>query len=132
VKHANKKLANQLTEIVSDKEVLDEEESFIDAKVASKASMQGGCWLTALRLYVAFDWLFAMNVSHIYDGESEPVENENRAREQTGRRLRRPYLGREVMEWFSKKTSIAGVEIPNWGVALAAVVVILILYSYMR
>ena len=23
------------------------------------------------------------------------------------------------MEWFSKKTSIAGVEIPNWGVALA-------------
>jgi hypothetical protein len=36
------------------------------------------------------------------------------------------------MEWFSKKTSIAGVEIPNWGVALTAVVVILLLYSYMR
>jgi hypothetical protein len=36
------------------------------------------------------------------------------------------------MEWFSKKTSIGGVEIPNWGVALAAIVVILLLYSYMR
>ncbi len=23
------------------------------------------------------------------------------------------------MEWFSKKTSIAGVEIPNWAVALS-------------
>jgi hypothetical protein len=36
------------------------------------------------------------------------------------------------MEWFSKKTSIAGVEIPNWTVALVAVVVILLLYSSMR
>jgi hypothetical protein len=36
------------------------------------------------------------------------------------------------MEWFSKKTSIAGVQIPNWGVALAAVVVILLLYSSIR
>jgi hypothetical protein len=27
---------------------------------------------------------------------------------------------------------LPGVEIPNWGVALAAVVVILLLYSYMR
>jgi hypothetical protein len=40
--------------------------------------------------------------------------------------------GRKVMEWFSKKTSIAGVQIPNWGVALAAVVVILLLYSSIR
>ena len=36
------------------------------------------------------------------------------------------------MEWFSKKTSIAGIEMPNWAVAVAAVVVILLLYSYMR
>ncbi len=36
------------------------------------------------------------------------------------------------MDWFSKKTSIAGVEIPNWGVVLAALVVIFLLYSYMR
>ena len=36
------------------------------------------------------------------------------------------------MEWFSRKTSIAGVEIPNWIVALAAVVIVLLLYSYMR
>jgi hypothetical protein len=39
---------------------------------------------------------------------------------------------RQAMEWFSKKTSIAGVEIPNWTVALVAVVVILLLYSSMR
>jgi len=36
------------------------------------------------------------------------------------------------MEWFSKKTSIAGVQIPNWGIALAAVVIILLVYSSMR
>ena len=36
------------------------------------------------------------------------------------------------MEWFSKKTSIAGVEIPNWGIALAAVVVILLVYLSMH
>ena len=39
---------------------------------------------------------------------------------------------RTKMEWFSKKTSIAGVEIPNWTVALAAVVIVLLLYSSMR
>jgi len=36
------------------------------------------------------------------------------------------------MEWFSKKTSIAGVQIPNWGVVLAAVVLILLVYSSMH
>jgi hypothetical protein len=36
------------------------------------------------------------------------------------------------MEWFSKKTSIAGIEMPNWAVAFAAVVVILLLYSFVR
>ena len=36
------------------------------------------------------------------------------------------------MEWFSKKTSIAGVQIPNWGVILAAVVLILLVYSSMH
>jgi len=36
------------------------------------------------------------------------------------------------MEWFSKKTSIAGIQIPNWGIALAAVVIILLVYSSMR
>ncbi len=41
-------------------------------------------------------------------------------------------LGGTVMEWFSKKTSIAGVQIPNWAVALAAVLVILLVYSSMH
>jgi len=36
------------------------------------------------------------------------------------------------MEWFSKKTSIAGVQIPNWGVVLTAVVLILLVYSSMH
>jgi hypothetical protein len=36
------------------------------------------------------------------------------------------------MEWFIKKTSIAGVQIRNWAVALAAVIVILLVYSSMR
>ena len=33
------------------------------------------------------------------------------------------------MEWFSRKTSIAGVEIPNWGIVLGAVIVISFIYS---
>ena len=36
------------------------------------------------------------------------------------------------MEWFGRKTSIAGVEIPNRTVALAAVVIVVLLYSSMR
>jgi len=32
------------------------------------------------------------------------------------------------MEWFSKKTSIAGIEIPNWVIVVgAAIVIVLIL-----
>ena len=37
--------------------------------------------------------------------------------------------GRIVMEWFSKKTSIAGVQLPNWMVVLGAIIVILIIYT---
>jgi hypothetical protein len=33
------------------------------------------------------------------------------------------------MEWFNRKTSIAGVQIPNWGIVLGAVIVILFIYS---
>jgi hypothetical protein len=33
------------------------------------------------------------------------------------------------MEWFSRKTSIAGVQVPNWMVILGAAIVILIIYS---
>jgi hypothetical protein len=33
------------------------------------------------------------------------------------------------MEWFSGRTSIAGVQVPNWMVVLGAIIVILIIYS---
>ena len=33
------------------------------------------------------------------------------------------------MEWFNKKTSIAGIQISNWMIVLGAIVVILIIYT---
>jgi hypothetical protein len=36
--------------------------------------------------------------------------------------------GRAILEWFSRKTSVAGTEIPNWALVLAAVIVIWIIY----
>ena len=36
------------------------------------------------------------------------------------------------MEWFSRKTSIAGVQIPNWGIVLGAVIVISLIYNSMH
>jgi hypothetical protein len=36
------------------------------------------------------------------------------------------------MEWFSRKTSIAGIQIPNWILVVAAVVVIWIIYIFVR
>jgi len=39
-------------------------------------------------------------------------------------------MGREaMMEWFYRKTSIAGVQISNWILAIVAVVVLWIIYS---
>jgi hypothetical protein len=32
------------------------------------------------------------------------------------------------MEWLSRKTSIAGTQIPNWALVLGAVIVIWIIY----
>jgi len=40
--------------------------------------------------------------------------------------------GRKVMEWLSRKTSIAGIQIPNWGIVLGAVIVILLIYNSMH
>jgi hypothetical protein len=35
------------------------------------------------------------------------------------------------MEWFNRKTSIAGVQIPNWGIALSAILIaILLIYRH--
>jgi len=33
------------------------------------------------------------------------------------------------MEWFSQRTSIAGVQIPNWMIILGAVIIVLIIYN---
>ena len=33
------------------------------------------------------------------------------------------------MEWFRRKTSIAGIQLPNWIVVLGAIIVILIIYT---
>jgi hypothetical protein len=41
-------------------------------------------------------------------------------------------LGGKVMEWFSRKTSIAGAEVPNWLIVLGAIVVIWIIYSFVH
>jgi hypothetical protein len=46
-----------------------------------------------------------------------------------GRQLMRPY-GRKAMEWFSRKTSIGGIQISNWILVVAAVVVIWIIYRF--
>ena len=35
-----------------------------------------------------------------------------------------------VMEWFGRTTSIAGIEIPNWVVVLGAIVVIWLIYTF--
>jgi len=35
------------------------------------------------------------------------------------------------MEWFSRKTSIAGVQIPNWVIVLGAIIVIWLIYTFM-
>jgi hypothetical protein len=36
------------------------------------------------------------------------------------------------MEWFSQKTSIAGIQVPNWMIVLAAVIIIWLVYSLMH
>ena len=40
--------------------------------------------------------------------------------------------GRKVMEWFSQKTSIAGLPISNWMIVLGAVIVALLIYTFMQ
>jgi len=36
------------------------------------------------------------------------------------------------MDWFSKKTSIAGIQLPNWMVVLGAIIVMLLIYKFMQ
>jgi hypothetical protein len=35
------------------------------------------------------------------------------------------------MEWFSQKTSMAGIQIPNWTLVLGAIIIILVIYGQM-
>ena len=42
------------------------------------------------------------------------------------------YLRRKVMEWFSQKTSIGGIQIPNWIILLGAIIVFLLIYTFMQ
>ena len=39
-------------------------------------------------------------------------------------------FGRKIMEWFNQKTLIAGIEVSNWMIALGAIIVILLAYSF--
>ena len=34
------------------------------------------------------------------------------------------------MEWFNKKTSIAGAQIPNWAIALGAIIIVILLIRH--
>ena len=34
------------------------------------------------------------------------------------------------MDWFSRKTSIAGIQVPNWILVIVAIIVIWIIYSF--
>jgi hypothetical protein len=36
------------------------------------------------------------------------------------------------MDWFSQKTSIAGIQIPNWLIVLGAAVIVILLITSMR
>jgi hypothetical protein len=36
------------------------------------------------------------------------------------------------MEWFNQKTSIAGVQIPNWLIVLGAALIVIMLITSMR
>jgi hypothetical protein len=36
------------------------------------------------------------------------------------------------MEWFSRRTSIAGIQISNWIIVLGAVIIMLLIYTSMQ
>jgi len=36
------------------------------------------------------------------------------------------------MEWFTRKTSIAGVQLSNWMIVLGAIIVVLLIYNSMH
>jgi hypothetical protein len=36
------------------------------------------------------------------------------------------------MDWFSQKTSVAGIQIPNWWIVLGAAAIVILLITSMR
>jgi hypothetical protein len=36
------------------------------------------------------------------------------------------------MDWFNRKTSIAGIQIPNWWIVLGAAIIVILLITSMR
>jgi hypothetical protein len=38
----------------------------------------------------------------------------------------------DVMEWFSQKTSIAGLQVSNWMIVLLAIIAALLIYTFMQ
>jgi hypothetical protein len=36
------------------------------------------------------------------------------------------------MEWFSQKTLIAGIEIPNWTLVLGVIIILLVVFGQMK
>ena len=40
--------------------------------------------------------------------------------------------GRKTMNWFSRTTSIAGIQISNWMIVLGAVIIMLLIYTSMQ
>ena len=44
--------------------------------------------------------------------------------------IRNRWPRRKTMDWFSRTTSIAGIQVPNWILVIVALVVIWIIYSF--
>ncbi len=44
--------------------------------------------------------------------------------------IRKRWPRRKTMDWFSRTTSIAGIQVPNWILVIVALVVIWIIYSF--
>ena len=42
------------------------------------------------------------------------------------------HIQEKVMQWLSQKTSIAGLQVSNWMIVLGAVIVALLIYTFMQ
>src|SRR5262245_27727688 len=72
------------------------------------------------------------HIAHRRRGDCVAARSARAAAGDAGDRQLRWLFGRKVMEWFNQKTSIAGIQVSNWMIALGAIIVILLAYSFMR